>query len=121
MKIKPTYASAEKSILGACLQFPEIVPEVISRLHSPDHFWLPTHRKIFAAIMELSERNLPPDLPSFTSYFPEGESGISSSVLFGIMSDYGFTRVINHHIDFVLDASAKRRGLDWTRAFAAEP
>ena len=116
----PQNLEAEKSILGACLQFPEIVPEVISRLHSPDHFWLPTHKKIFAAIMELSKRNLPPDLPSLTAYFPEGESGISSSVVVGIMSDYGFTRVINHHIDFVLDASAKRRALDWTWRFAAE-
>ena len=119
-QITPQNLEAEKSILGACLQFPEVVPEVISRVPTPEHFWVPTHRAIFAAIVELSKRNLPPDLPSFTAYFPEGESGISSSVLLGIMSDYGFTRVINHHIDFVLEASARRRAISWARGFIAE-
>ena len=116
----PQNLEAEKSILGACLQFPEIVPEVISRLRTPEHFYLRTHRAVFAAIIELANRNLPPDLQSFSEFFPENESGISLATLIGLTSDYGVTRVINHHIEFVLQSSARRRGINWARGFIAE-
>jgi DnaB-like helicase N terminal domain len=41
----PQNLEAEKSILGSCLQFPDIVPEVISRLRTGEHFYLPTDRR----------------------------------------------------------------------------
>jgi replicative DNA helicase len=73
--IAPQNIEAEKSILGACLQFPDVVPEAISRLRIPDHFYLPTHRAVFAAIIELSNRNLPPDLRRLASFFLKMKAG----------------------------------------------
>ena len=56
----PSNIEAEKAVLAACLLNGEIVEEVLVKL-TPEDFFRPAHRIIFASIRELNERRIPVD------------------------------------------------------------
>ncbi|MSR19211.1 MAG: replicative DNA helicase [Phycisphaerales bacterium] len=53
----PHAIEAEISLLGSLLVNPAVVGDVVQVIHSPDDFFRPIHRTIYATIIELYERN----------------------------------------------------------------
>jgi len=61
VKVPPHSIEAEITVLGAMLLDERAVPKAIELLR-PQHFYKETHRKIFLALCELFEKNIPTDL-----------------------------------------------------------
>jgi replicative DNA helicase len=59
-KIKPQNLDAERAVLAAMILDSDIVDEVIASVEALT-FYRPAHQKIFAAMIELSERHIPID------------------------------------------------------------
>jgi replicative DNA helicase len=57
----PHNLEAEKGVLGGILRDPDELPTV-QQLLRPENFYLDAHQKIYAAILELANENLPIDL-----------------------------------------------------------
>jgi replicative DNA helicase len=64
-KLPPQHLEAEQSVLGGMLIENESIPKVMEIL-SPDDFYREAHRKIYDALIDLSERNEPADLITLT-------------------------------------------------------
>ncbi len=60
-KKPPQALEAEAAVLGAILLDPEALPRVID-LVRPEHFYSPTHRVIYEAMLSLFNRKLPYDI-----------------------------------------------------------
>ncbi len=60
-RVPPQATDIEQSVLGAMLIEPEAIPQSLDVL-KPDAFYVPKHRTIFQAIINLFERNNPIDL-----------------------------------------------------------
>jgi len=60
-RIPPQDIDAEQSILGSILQNAEALKKA-SQILQPEHFYVPRHRKIFAAVVDLYRRGEPVDL-----------------------------------------------------------
>ena len=56
-RMLPQNIEAEKSVLAACMLTSEALVEAVSRL-VPEDFFRPSHRIIFAAMMDLNSRNV---------------------------------------------------------------
>lgn len=65
-KIPPQNIEAEQSVLGGILIENEAINKVLEIL-TPDDFYRDSHRKIFNALIELSERDEPADLITTTN------------------------------------------------------
>ncbi|MFH1018515.1 MAG: replicative DNA helicase [Pseudomonadota bacterium] len=65
-KLPPQNLEAETSVLGALLLDNEATHEVIEILH-PEDFYRETHRRIFEAILSLTDRNEPADLVTLST------------------------------------------------------
>lgn len=65
-RIPPQSLEAEVSVLGAMMMDARAIPEVIEVLPG-DSFYKDSHRRIYAAILELFERNEPVDLTTLTN------------------------------------------------------
>jgi len=64
---QPHDEQIEKAIIGCYLQSPSKVSDVVSHLTTED-FYVPAHRSLFRACMELTEQNADWDLPQFASH-----------------------------------------------------
>ncbi|MFA4916321.1 MAG: replicative DNA helicase [Syntrophales bacterium] len=69
-KVPPQNIEAEQSILGGILLANQYLNNVIEILDKSD-FYSESHRKIFAAILELSDRNEPSDLITLSNILKE--------------------------------------------------
>ena len=56
----PQNPDAEAAVLAAAILSSEVVPEIASAL-TPDDFYRPTNRTVFAAVIELFRRDIPID------------------------------------------------------------
>lgn len=65
-KVPPQNIEAEQSVLGGILIENEALNKVVEIL-SPDDFYRDSHRKIFNALIDLSERDEPADLITLTN------------------------------------------------------
>ena len=65
-KLPPQHLEAEQSVLGGMLIENEAIPKVMEIL-SPDDFYREAHRKIYDALIDISERNEPTDLITLTN------------------------------------------------------
>ena len=63
----PQNTDAEAAVLAAAILSSEVVPEIASALTSDD-FYRPSHRTVFAAIIELFRRDIPIDQVSLADY-----------------------------------------------------
>jgi len=59
----PSSLDAERTVLGACMTFPDAALEAAS-LHRREDFFLPEHQVIFGAILKLTAEGVPVDLKS---------------------------------------------------------
>lgn len=69
-RLPPQNLEAEMSVLGGVLLENEALNRALESLR-PDDFYRDAHRKIFAALITLSERNEPADLVTLTSMLKE--------------------------------------------------
>jgi len=69
-RLPPQNLEAEMSVLGGVLLENEALHRALESLR-PDDFYRDAHRKIFAALISLSERNEPADLVTLTSILKE--------------------------------------------------
>ncbi len=69
-RLPPQNLEAEMSVLGGVLLENEALHRALETLR-PDDFYRDAHRKIFAALITLSERNEPADLVTLTSILKE--------------------------------------------------
>lgn len=63
----PQNPDAEAAVLAAAILSSEVVPEIASAL-TPDDFYRPTNRTVFAAVIELFRRDIPIDQVSLADY-----------------------------------------------------
>ena len=63
----PQNPDAEAALLAAAILSSEVVPEIASAL-TPDDFYRPTNRTVFAAVIELFRRDIPIDQVSLADY-----------------------------------------------------
>ena len=70
-KLPPQNLEAEQSVLGAILIENETIHKVMEIL-SPDDFYRDAHRRIFHALLNLSERDEPADLITLTNELRKG-------------------------------------------------
>ncbi len=63
----PQNADAEAAVLAAAILSSEVVPEIAAAL-VPDDFYRPSHRTVFAAVVELFRRDIPIDQVSLADY-----------------------------------------------------
>lgn len=54
---------AEATVIATVLRYPDAIAEVVGRI-TPDAFYTPTHRMVWAAIEALDRKGLPVDLPA---------------------------------------------------------
>jgi len=64
-RVPPHNIEAEQSVIGGILLDNEVLPNVLEILRGGE-FYRAAHRTIFAAVMELFERNEPCDLVTLT-------------------------------------------------------
>lgn len=70
--IPPHNIEAEEAILGGVL----LEPQAIAKVNlEPDHFYAPSHQKIWKVIQRLSAEDIPLDLISFCQAIPDDELG----------------------------------------------
>lgn len=62
----PQAVEAEAAVLGAILLDPEALPRVLHLL-KPEHFYIPAHRRIYEAMLNLFERKEPYDIITVTA------------------------------------------------------
>jgi len=70
LKVPPQSIEAEESLLSAILIDNNTLLEIIEIL-SPGDFYKPAHQKIFAAILELFNKNEPVDLVTLSNTLKE--------------------------------------------------
>src|SRR3970040_1806698 len=66
-KVPPQNLEAESSVLGGILLKNEAVNQVLELLR-PEDFYRESHRKVFRAIVELSDRSEPVDLITLSDF-----------------------------------------------------
>ncbi|HWP34316.1 MAG TPA: replicative DNA helicase [Thermodesulfobacteriota bacterium] len=59
-RVPPQHLEAERAVLGGILRANEAINRVVEIL-GPDDFYLPAHRRIYGAMLDLSERGVPID------------------------------------------------------------
>ena len=108
MTTLPHNLEAEKTVISAILQYPEIVPELVDMIE-PGDFYNPKHRIIFQGVCDLVSRKEPVDfatiadtvdikLPSVGSYLSE-------------IADKAPTSQVQNHVRLVLEHSALRQAI----------
>ena len=68
--LPPQNIDAEESILGGILLDPDAIGRVIDLL-TIDAFYVPTHRKIYEAALQLHSQGQPTDLMTITSWLAD--------------------------------------------------
>lgn len=109
-KVPPQSPEAEISVLGAMLMDKEAINRAVEQI-SPDSFYKEVHRKIFAAILGLFEKNEPADLVTLTEELRERgqleESG-GAGYLATILNSVPTAANIDHYLKIVKDKAALR-------------
>ena len=109
-RLPPQNLEAEMSVLGGILLENEALNRALELLR-PDDFYREAHRNIFAALIELSERNEPADLVTLTAVLKEQGSldGIGGSAYLSTLVDYVPTAAnINYYCNLVKEKAISR-------------
>jgi replicative DNA helicase len=109
-RLPPQNLEAEMSVLGGVLLENEALHRALETLR-PDDFYRDSHRKIFAALITLSERNEPADLVTLTSVLKERnalEEVGGSSYLTTLVAYVPTAANIGYYCKLVKDAAIAR-------------
>jgi len=108
MTTLPNNLEAEKTVISAILQYPEIVPELVDMIE-PGDFYNPKHGIIFQGVRDLVTRKEPVDLATIADtvdvQFPAVGSYLSE------IADKAPTSQVQNHVRLVLEHSALRQAI----------
>lgn len=104
----PHNLEAEKMVISAILQYPEIVPELVDMIE-PGDFYNPKHGIIFRGVRDLVTRKEPVDLATIADtvdvQFPTVGSYLSE------IAEKAPTSQVQNHVRLVLEHSALRQAI----------
>jgi replicative DNA helicase len=116
-KLPPQNLEAESSVLGSLLLEQDAVVQVADILGETD-FYVPAHREIFAAIVELFERRSPVDVLTVSNRLEEKnslESVGGSSYLTSLVNSVPSAAHVVHYAEIVAKKATLRRLIDAAR------
>ena len=103
--IPPQNIEAEKAVLGGLLLDNKAILE-LPPLLKPESFYLPSHGRIFKAMLQLWGREAPIDVVSVAT-----EGNFSVADLMEIQ-DHGMPRSISHHANLIIAACRQRQTIN---------
>jgi replicative DNA helicase len=109
-RVPPHDVQAEKAVLSAILLDNEAIHEIAGDLR-PDDFYVPAHRRLFAAMSSLKDANQPVDLTTLSDYLKSRDllDSIGGPVVLAEIADYEATAAnIAHYSRIVRDKAIKR-------------
>lgn len=110
-RLPPQDIEAEQSVIGAILLENEVLPEIKGFL-SPEDFYKDAHKKIYAAMLSLHEKNEPIDLITLTECMSgknELESVGGAAYFSAIVNQVPTSANIKHHAKIVKEKADLRR------------
>ena len=110
-RIPPSAVDAEAAVLGACLLGADALATVLGFL-DPEHFFLPKHALIYAAMYRLARQGEPVDIATVSSELEktgELEKCGGSSALIDIADSVWTTANAEAHAKIILDKWALRK------------
>jgi len=109
-RVPPHDLVAERAVLSAILIENEAYHQVVDQLKAED-FYHPSHQVVFAAVVQLSDRNLPIDLVTLNEYL-ESEQLVEAAggvAMLAEISDFEATAAnVQHYARIVRDRAIKR-------------
>lgn len=110
LKLPPQNVEAEQAVLGAILLDNQALYKALEVI-GPDEFYRPAHRRIFEAMIELSEQNQVIDLVTLTDYLQhtgalEGIGG--SSYLTDLAQSVATASSVTHHAKLIHETGINR-------------
>jgi replicative DNA helicase len=122
--VPPQALDAERSVLCAMLLDVEAVEKALEKLgEDPRDFYREQHRKIYSAIVALTDKNLRPDLITLTEELARrGElDAVGGPAYLGALFDYASTSAnVDQHLILVKEKGLLRRLIQTAHAIAAE-
>jgi replicative DNA helicase len=101
--VQPQNLDAERAVLAAMILDRDVVDEIIARVDS-EAFYRPAHRKIFSAMVELSQRHIPIDQLSLAERLEARgelkETGDKAYIIELANNDYALYNW-EHHVDII--------------------
>lgn len=104
MNPPPHSVEAERAVLGVVMLNNATVADAMSLL-VPDSFYVPNHRQIFAACLEL----WPGEMIDPVSLYEHLERKVELAYLSGLLDDVVTSATISHHAGIVADLALTRR------------
>lgn len=122
--LPPQALDAERSVLCAMLLDVEAVEKALEKLgEDPRDFYREPHRKIYAAIVALTDKNLRPDLITITEELSRrGElEAVGGAGYLAALFDYAATSAnVDQHLTLVKEKGILRRLIHTAQAIAAD-
>ena len=111
----PCDIEAERAVLAAVLLEPCRISDVTAALE-PNDFTDQVNRTIYAAMLRLQRRGLPPDATLLIGELRDGgqynaEEGVSVATLVELFRLYPLVQQLPHYLDRVLEMSHRRRAV----------
>ena len=109
-RVPPHDTQAEKAVLSAILLDNDAIHEIAGEIR-PDDFYVPSHRRLFAAMVSLKDANQPVDLTTLSDYLKSRDllDAIGGPIVLAEIADYEATAAnIAHYSRIVRDKAVKR-------------
>ena len=101
---------AEQGVLGACINSPDIIPDIFANLTSSD-FISATHRDLFSAVSDLSQNNEPIDLVTIGQRIVDNGRSIQTGYLIDLIAQTKASSVTAHFYAGIVKKYSKQRSL----------
>ncbi len=121
-RVLPHSLEAEVAVIGAILLDPNTVPKVLELINE-DCFYSPAHKKIFHAILLLSQSNVTPDLITISNELKQMKEldNIGGMDYLNNLLENALTAAnVEHHARVILDKYIKRRLIQTATAIVQE-
>ena len=110
--VSPNSMDAERAVLGAILKDQDGISIVLEVFNAPEHFYVPKHRIIFKAILNLYGKNEPADITTVSNELQKTNDleAIGGRVyLVGLIEEIVSISNLKYHCEIVLEKSTLRK------------
>ena len=122
-RVQPHAVEVEKAVLGAMLLDNRSISRVVETLGDDSAFYHSAHRKIYAAILSLYERNSAADQVTTTEELASRghlEDAGGPAYIAGLAGEMATAANADYHAEIILDRALRRRLIDAATKTAAE-